>query len=88
MGTDDVCRAAVRVQQIGDEVGRLVEELLAVGATPWRSSAADLFRRRLADEIQRVQAAVGGLNDAAEALFRHARAIESGSGEAVFGGRR
>ena len=88
MGTDDVRRIALRVKQIGDEVGRLADQLLGVGATPWRSSAAEVFRRRLAEEIQRVQAAVEGLNDAAEALFRHARAIESGSGEAVFGGRR
>jgi uncharacterized small protein (DUF1192 family) len=88
MGTDDVRRSAARVRQIGEEVGRLAEELLAVGTTPWRSAAAEVFRRRLAEEIQRVQAAVGGLNGAAEALFRHARAIESGSGEAVFGGRR
>jgi uncharacterized small protein (DUF1192 family) len=88
MGTEDVRRAALRVQQIRDEVGRLADQLRELGATPWRSAAAEVFRRRLAEEIRRVQVLVGDLNNAAEALFRHARAIESGFSGPEFGGRR
>ena len=86
MGSDEVRRSAARVQQIGDDVRRLADRTLGAGAGQWRSTAAASFRQRLAEEVARVRAVATELDRAADALLRHAGAVESVS--ARFGGPR
>jgi hypothetical protein len=76
MGSDEVRRSAARVQQIGDDVRRLADRTLAAGAGQWRSTAAASFRHRLVDEVVRVRAVAAELDGAAEALLRHAAAVD------------
>jgi hypothetical protein len=76
MSSDDVRRVAARVQGIGDDVRRLAQEALAAGGVRWQSVAADGFRCRLAQERARLRATVAALDGAAEALTRHAVALD------------
>jgi hypothetical protein len=76
MGASEVRRAAARIQEIGDDVRRLADQVLCARAAGWRSTAAALFRQRLAEEAARVRAAAGHVDDAAEALRRHAIAVD------------
>lgn len=87
MGSDEVRRSAARVQLIGDDVRRLADQALAAAAVHWRSTAATGFRHRLAEEVNRVRASATALEAAAEALVRHAGALDAsrpGGGEALF----
>jgi len=79
MGSEHVRRSAARVQQIGDEVRRLADRTGAVGGLDWRSTAADGFRHRLLEEVARLRAVAAGVDAAADALWRHALAIEAGA---------
>jgi hypothetical protein len=76
MGSDEVRHSAARVQQIGDDVRRLAEQSRTAGDADWRSTAAASFRRRLAEEVDRVRKSATALDEAAEALHRHAVAID------------
>lgn len=76
MGSDEVRRSAARIQQIGDDVRQLAEQTLVAGNAQWRSVAAAGFRHRLAEEVTRVRAIATGLDGAAEALLRHAGAVD------------
>jgi hypothetical protein len=76
MGTDDVRRVAALIQTIGDDVRGLAERTLTGGAAHWRSSAADAFRGRLAEEVAAIRAAARCLDDTASALRRHAAAVD------------
>lgn len=76
MASDDVRHAAARVRQIGDDVRLLAGQVLACEGVRWRSTAAAGFRRRLAEEAARVRAVAAALDDAAEALLRHATAVD------------
>ncbi len=66
MGSDDVRRAAVRVQQLADDVRRLADRMLAATGVQWWSSAAAEFRERLSEEANGVRSAGGHLEQAAE----------------------
>ena len=89
MGSDDeVRRAAVRIQQLGDDVRRLADRTLAAGAVRWRSTAASAFRKRLGEEAARLRHTATHLDDAAADLRRHASAIESKPGWFGLGGGR
>jgi hypothetical protein len=85
MGSDDVRAAAARVERLGDEVRRLADRALGVGALDWRSTAAAGFRDRLRDEAGRVRAAAARLDEAAEALRGHAVAVDEVAGWLGFG---
>jgi len=76
MGSDEVRRLAVRVQQIGDDVRRLADQTLAAGTAAWRSTAAASFRHRLAEEATRIRVVAAELDGAADALQRHAVAVD------------
>jgi hypothetical protein len=77
MAADEVRAAAARVQSVGDDVRRLADRTLDAGGVDWRSTAAGGFRQRLAEESARVRSAAGGLDRAAEALRRHAAAVDA-----------
>ena len=76
MGSDEVRRLAARVQQIGDDVRRAADGMLSADTVQWRSTAAAGFRQRLAEQVTRIRAAAAELDAAAEALQRHAVAID------------
>lgn len=76
MGSDEVRRSAARIQQIGDDVRRLADRTLTTGAVQWQSTAAARFRRHLGEEVVRVRAVAADLDGAAEALLRHAIAVD------------
>jgi hypothetical protein len=78
MGSEEVRRSAALIRQLGDEVRRLADRTLAAAEVQWQSTAALGFRQRLADELVRVRAAAGDLDGAAEALSRHAGALDGG----------
>ena len=78
MGSDEVRRSAALIQQQGDEVRRLADRTLAAAEVQWQSTAAQCFRQRLVDEVNRVRAVAGDLEGAAEALRRHAGALDGG----------
>jgi hypothetical protein len=61
MGSDEVRHSAARVQQIGDDIRRLAEQSRTTGE---------------AEEVDRVRKSATALDEAAEALRRHAVAIE------------
>jgi hypothetical protein len=88
MRSDEVRRSAQRVQLIGTDVRRLSDQALAMTATPWRSTAAAHFRRRLCEEADRVRAVAVGLDDAADSLFRHALAVDNACRTVHFGAIR
>jgi hypothetical protein len=75
MATDEVCRAAARVQGLGEQVRRLAERTAGVEAIEWQSTAADALRRRLAEEAAGVRSVANCLDQAAEYLRRHALAV-------------
>ena len=78
MGSEEVRRSAALIQQLGDEVRRLAERTLAATEVQWQSTAAQGFRQRVADEVVRVRAVAGDLDGTAEALWRHAGALDGG----------
>ena len=80
MGSDDVRRAAGRIQHLGDDVRRLADRTVAAGSVRWRSTAASAFRKRLGEEAIRLRHAASHLDDAAEDLRRHASAVEGKHG--------
>jgi len=88
MGSDEVRRSAARIQQIGDDVRRLADRTLTAGAAQWRSTAAAGFRHRLIDEVARIRAVAAELDRAAEALLRHAGALDRMIARFDFGGSR
>jgi hypothetical protein len=88
MGSDEVRRLAVRVQQIGDDVRRLADQTLAAGTAAWRSAAAASFRHRLAEEATRIRAVAADLDRAAEALQHHAVAVDGSFARIDRGGWR
>lgn len=88
MGSDEVRRSAARVRQIGDDVRQLADRAGAAAAGQWRSTAAATFRQRLAEETARVRAIAAELDDAAEALLRHAAAIDGVPARCDLGGAR
>jgi len=88
MGADEVRRVAARVRQIGDDVRRLADQTSAVRSDQWRSTAAEGFRRRLVEEAGRVRSVAVKLDDASDALFQHAFAIESAFRVGIFGDGR
>ena len=88
MGAEEVRRVAARVRQIGDDVRRLADQTSAAPADQWRSTAAEGFRRRLAEEAGRVRSVAVKLDDASDALFQHAFAIESAFRVGIFGDGR
>lgn len=77
MGSDDVRRAAVRVQLLADDVRRLADRMLSAATVQWRSSAAAEFRERLTAEAAGIRSAGNHLDQAAEALRHHAVAIDT-----------
>ncbi len=87
MGSDEVRRTAARVQQIGNEVRRLADQALAAAAVQWQSTAAAGFRARLAEETTRIRAVAADLDGAAEALLRHAVAVDGAFARFDLGGR-
>jgi hypothetical protein len=78
MGSDEVRDSAARIQQIGDDVRRLADRTLAASAGQWRSPAATRFHRCLVEEVARIRAVAADLDGAAEALLRHAVAVDGG----------
>jgi hypothetical protein len=76
MGSDEVRRAAAQAQRLGDDVRRSADRLLSAGAVEWRSTAATGFRHRLRAEAARIRSAATHLDGAAEALHRHAVAVD------------
>jgi hypothetical protein len=88
MGSDEVRRWAVQIQQIGDDVRRSADRTLTADAIRWRSTAAASFRRRLAEETARVRFVAVELDRAAEALLRHAVAVDGALGGFDNGGSR
>ena len=76
MGSEEVRRSAALIQQLGNEVRRLADRTLAAAEMQWQSTAALSFRQRLADEGARVRLVAGALDGAAEALRRHAGALD------------
>jgi hypothetical protein len=76
MGSEDVRRSAARVRQIGDDVRRLAHQTGAASAVHWYSPAAMGFRQRLAEQETRIRAVALELDGAAEALLRHAVAVD------------
>ena len=85
MGSEDVRRSAARVQQIGDDVRRLAHQTGTASAVHWYSPAALGFRQRLAEQEIRIRAVARELDGAAEALLRHAVAVDGAC--ARLGGR-
>jgi hypothetical protein len=69
---DDVRRAALRVQGLGDDVRLLADRAQACGVVGWRSGSAEEFRQRLDDQVARMRLAAVRLDEAAAALRRHA----------------
>lgn len=67
---------AARVHALGAEVRALADRAFSAGAVPWQSVAAEGFRHRLAEERVRLARTATALDDAAEALVRHAVALE------------
>jgi|tagenome__1003787_1003787.scaffolds.fasta_scaffold17045300_1 hypothetical protein len=88
MGSDEARRSAARVQQIGDEVRRLADRALGAGAAQWQSTAAAAFHARLVEQVARVRAVAAELDGAAEALRRHAVALEEAPVRNGLGGFR
>jgi hypothetical protein len=76
MGSDDVRRAAARVQQMADDVRGLADRALGAGSVQWRSTAATEFRERLAEQAARGRSSAAVLDHAAEALRHHALAVD------------
>jgi hypothetical protein len=88
MGSEEVRRSAARIQEIGDDVRQLAHQALISGAAQWRSTAAVSFRHRLTDEVARIRAAAADLDGAAEALLRHAAAVDGVFARFDVGGRQ
>jgi hypothetical protein len=88
MGSDDVRRAAVRVQHIGDDVRGLADRSLGAAAVQWRSTAATEFRERLTEHAARARAGAVLLDHAAATLRRHAQAVDTFGRRFSLGGDR
>jgi hypothetical protein len=80
MSSDEVRRAEVRIRQIGQDVRRSADRALSAGSGHWCSTAATTFRRRLLAEVRRIHIVAAELDRAADALARHAVALERVSG--------
>lgn len=76
---DQVRRLAVRVGSLAEEVRAAGARMAAVSAVRWRSSSAAAFRTRLAEQAVAVRRTAGAVDDVAEALNVHARALDDAS---------
>ena len=68
--------AARRVEDVATQIRDAVRVATSVHAVAWESLAAEEFRRRVAEEVARLQVVAAVVDDAARALSRHARAVE------------
>lgn len=83
MGGDDARRAAARLQAAADDTRRVADRALAAGTSSWQSAAAARFRRRLAEEVERIRSTAGMLDEAAAAMRRHADALDGALAQAL-----
>jgi uncharacterized protein YukE len=74
---DQVRRLAVRVGSLADQVRAAGARVATASSVQWRSSAAAAFRARLAEQAVAVRRAAEAVDDVAEALTGHARALDS-----------
>jgi hypothetical protein len=88
MTSEQVRREAARVEGLGDDVRRIADRTQNAGAVQWQSTAANGFRRRLAEEAGKMRSAASRLDQAAESLRRHAVAVDEVRGDPGFGGPR
>jgi hypothetical protein len=66
---------ARRLHDLAEQTRREAERMRASDGVTWRSTAADRYRERLADEALTVRSAAAALERAAEAMTHHARAV-------------
>jgi hypothetical protein len=83
MDGDEARRAAARLRSTAEEVRSLGDRASAAGSVAWQSIGADAFRRRLADTADRVGGVAALLDEAADALRRHAEAVDASPLRAV-----
>ena len=80
MRSDDVLATVAQVRKLSDDVRALADRTAASGDVRWRSTAAEAFRRRLAEEVARVRSTAAALDEGAAALRRHALALDEPHG--------
>lgn len=76
MGGEHTRAAAHRVAVLAEETRAVAARVASASGIRWRSTAADAFRGRLAEQAADVRRAAESLDAAAEALARHAWVLE------------
>lgn len=77
MDGEQLRRLAARVGALADEVQASGARVATTSGVRWRSVAATAFRSRLAEQAGAVRRAATAVDDLAEVLHRHARAVDA-----------
>jgi hypothetical protein len=70
--------AAGRLDEVAAELRLLAGQAARAQGVQWQSTAAEAFRARLAQEASVLHRSAAGVDRAAAAVLRHARAVQGG----------
>lgn len=76
LGSGAARELAATVRVAADDVRGLAAQAESAAAEGWRSTSAEAFRERLAEEVASVRLAALRLDDAAAAVSAHAAAVD------------